>query len=512
MMKTPTDFGPSIAALSELSGVSPHHVVIQSAAVLTGVGGPHAGLLTLGQEFQSAGFHVISRAGESPQQHRLCELLLNPLRFIQEDLLNYSRWVPERKLKELSAEHYEGRPEYRYTARRPSEEENESLLRESVFFLAQETTEASAKISPWARLREIRYQQRQHESGGMDRETFSSLCSFVRSFPERMIGRDEERKLREPLILLDSPSVETVRQSMGAVDQSSPLIFDGGGALLEGASQPSASQAKKQLEAILVNRSAVGAGESGKTGYWPGQSQLFSVTSERVIGGLLGTQGFKSHLAHALVVDAPSSELETGMTVDPGEIESGYEAYRSALRGLLRLRRLDAMGLYPDLDRKGSIAFAEAQREFAQKIDEVDAAMRPHAARFFGLPVSILWTLRNLNSERSFDSLIPVAMEVSELAMREHLEKLLELQNAGESDAIELKAVEMLNKLVDAEPCSFRDLLRKYAIQRRAVHEPVLKHLVDTGKVQKIDGGQLRLSDAAREELLGTLPVEVSAA
>jgi hypothetical protein len=56
----------------------------------------------------------------------------------------------------------------------------------------------------------------------------------------------------------------------------------------------------------------------------------------------------------------------------------------------------------------------------------------------------------------------------------------------------------MLQKL-SAGPCMFRDLLRKYSVQRRDVHQPVLNELVSDGLIRLRGDGYLELSEAGRK-------------
>ena len=85
--------------------------------------------------------------------------------------------------------------------------------------------------------------------------------------------------------------------------------------------------------------------------------------------------------------------------------------------------------------------------------------------------------------------------------MRAHLGTIRELRHDAEAVRIEQKATEMLWKLSEVEPCTFRELVRKYAVQRRELHEPILNHLVETGKVLRLDDSHLGLAESAREEL-----------
>ena len=90
-------------ALSALSGVENDGAAIQAALLLASLAGPRAGLVTLGGEVQSIGSSLISIGGESPAQARLTELLFSPLRYLQDDLIEYGRRVSPEVLDRLSS-------------------------------------------------------------------------------------------------------------------------------------------------------------------------------------------------------------------------------------------------------------------------------------------------------------------------------------------------------------------------------------------------------------------------
>jgi hypothetical protein len=101
-MKENHDLGEAVAALAALSGATKVEAAIQAANFLAALTGPRGGIVCLGEEVQPIGASMISVGGDSPEQARMTELLVSPLRFLQEDLIDYSRRV-EPKLRDRLA-------------------------------------------------------------------------------------------------------------------------------------------------------------------------------------------------------------------------------------------------------------------------------------------------------------------------------------------------------------------------------------------------------------------------
>ena len=101
-MKEDHDFGDAVAALAALSGTTKVQAAVQAANFLAALTGPRGGLVCLGEEVQPIGAGMSSVGGDSTEQARLTELLFAPLRFLQEDLIDYSRRV-EPKLRDRLA-------------------------------------------------------------------------------------------------------------------------------------------------------------------------------------------------------------------------------------------------------------------------------------------------------------------------------------------------------------------------------------------------------------------------
>ena len=502
-MNTDHQIPKSIKALSILSGVPEEEVAVQIAAVFTSIGGPHAGLMTLGDEFQSIGFNLLHLGGASGQQRRLTDLLFQPLRFLQEDLTEYSRLAPSKQLDGMAKAYVGGRRSDEHLASDPGEEQMEVTTREDVYFLANLSSQASSLSSPWRRVKDI--DMFMDKIGCKTLLPVDGIHRYLPGYPmlsQSCVGRNEGRCLYDPIVFLDNPGMEALRKPWKGVDRNSPLILDEAGRLWQEAVE--SKTARTTLAGILSARAFVDPSTSSKERYRSGRAQVVSIVAEKLGRQLLCASELESLLTATLLTRTTDTRETRGDDLDSEQIAEGYKHYRLTLGGLTRLRRLDAAGLWWDrMNVQVAVEFHLRQREFVEKLDAVDAAERPFTAKFANLPASLLWTLSQLTTEKEITSdQVSLAMSWADSAMRSHLMALREFKRNAESERIERKAAEMLWKLLEVEPASFRDLMRKYPVQRRDVHEPVLNHLVESGKVLRLDDNRLRLTDDARAELV----------
>jgi hypothetical protein len=501
MNDTPS-FPKAIKALSALSGVPAEDVTVQVSALLTAIGGPHAGIMTLGDEFQPVGLHLLHLGGDSARQRRLTQLLLQPLRYLQEDLLAYSRLAPEKQLESMSRGYVEGRRSDEHLSVDPGSEAVEEIARRDVYHLADLSSGASSLTSPWRRREDVNLFM-----DTIGRSTCLPVDGIHRHLPgypmlsQSAVGRHEGRCLREPVIFLDNPGAEVLKKPWEGVDRDAPLIVDESGSLWEDAYRSASGRAT--LHHILKERAFIDPPAPGKDRHRIGCPRLVALVSAELGSRLLSEPEMEPLLASTLLVGSSSDQGTTGRVANPDEISTGYRSYRDALKELARLRRLDAMGLWSiGMSTGVAIQLHEGQRDFVEQLETVDTTTRPLVAGFTNLPVSILWALAKLDQAREVTSaMVSTALSLSEAAMRNHLGLIRELRRDAETVRIERKAAEMLWKLSEVEPCTFRDLMRKYPAQRREIHEPILNHLIETGKVLRLDSNRLRLTDATRAEL-----------
>ena len=177
-------------------------------------------------------------------------------------------------------------------------------------------------------------------------------------------------------------------------------------------------------------------------------------------------------LASMLLAGTSSEEGSTARDVNPEDVSAGYRRYRDTVKELVRLRRLDALGLWW-IGVKGEVAMQlhQGQREFIHQLETVDTATRALAAGFSNLPVTLLWTMAQLEPTKDVTgTMVSTALALSEAAMRNHLGVIRELRRDAETVRVERKAAEMLWKLLEVEPCTFRELMRKYPVQLSLIH------------------------------------------
>ncbi len=492
----------AIEALSILSGVPAEEVTVQVASLLAAIGGPHAGLMTLGDEFQPVGFHLLRLGGESARQHRLTQLLFQPLRYLQEDLLAYSRLAPEKQLSSMARAYVGGRRSEEHLSVDPGSEGVEGIARHDVYHLADLSSQVSSLTSPWRRQQDVDLFM-----GTIGCTTLLPVDGIHRHLPghptlsQSAVGRHEGRCLHEPVVFLDNPGTDALKKPWEGVDRDSPLILDESGRLWEDACR--SASGRETLRRILREHAFVNPAAPGKDRYRSGCSRLISVVTEELGRRLLSEPELDGLLASLLLSGTSSGDGVMERTVNPDKVSAGHRRYRDTVKDLVRLRRLDALGLWwIKMSDEVAMQFHEGQREFIHQLETIDSATRGFAAGFSNLPVTLLWTLAQLEPTKEVTgTMVSTALSLSEVAMRNHLGVIRELRRDAETVRVERKAAEMLWKLLEAEPCTFRELMRKYPVQRREVHEPVLNHLVESGKVLRLESNQLRLTDATRAEL-----------
>ena len=502
-MKDSTEKPNAIRALSILSGVPDDEVAVQVAAVLTALGGPHAGLMTLGDEFQPVGFHLLSLGRDSARQRRLTELLLQPLRFLQEDLLTYSRLAPGKQLDWMSSTYVEGRRSDDRLHIEPDPENVEETARRDVYHLAGLSSDAISMTSPWQRLEDVDLFMA--DVGCRTLLPVDGIHRYLPGHPmlsQSYVGRNEDECLRHPVVFMDNPPIEMFHKPPGGVDRDAPLVLDESGRFWEEASQSAAGS--KILARVLCERTlSVPPATAAKDRLHNSRPRLFSIISEKLGGSLLSNPDMGSLLANVLLTGRLADDSAVDSEVNPEWVSAGYRNYRETLNRIVRLRRMDALALWSSgMSDSIALEFHLRQREFVEQLNTVDSDIRQFVAAFSHLPTSLVWTLSQLEQAREVTKAhTTLAMALAEAAMKCHLSAIRELRQDAQSEQVERKAAEMLGKILEVEPCSIRDLMRKYPVQRREVHEPILKHLIKAGKVLLLESNKIRLADEARIEL-----------
>lgn len=441
---------------------------------------------------------MISVGGDSPEQARMTELLFSPLRFLQEDLIDYSRRVePELRdrLATLLAD-----PHHKDYGHRRAVVESELAEAEQKHATRQagKSTQMVSTCHPVDRyeehLRNYGRTQEQRESAAF----FSAECAFAKVDYETMLEYNEARCLREPLVLLENPDSQMLLRGMDQVDRQSPLVLDSSGRLLAGIFGKPRHKAAEVIEGLLAGRSTRAVRRGGGT---PGRGILFSITDRHRLARWINHHEECRLLTRALLVDPIRREEEEENPCDVAVIREGYARYRKTVKDVLRLRRLDAPGIYPILEREAAEQFFHEQRKFQTQIDEVEPRLKPHAAPFVHLPTTMLWSLKQLCHPCEYRELIPTAIHLAQAAMTTHLQLVKNVLDVGTRKSIEEEGRRMLRKLLQYEPCRFRELYRRYPDQNVSLHRPTFEYLIETERIREVEKGLYQVSELGRIEL-----------
>jgi len=492
------DLGDAVAALAALSGATKVQAAIQAANFLAALTGPRGGLVCLGEEVQPIGASMISVGGDSPEQARMTELLFSPLRFLQEDLIDYSQRV-EPKLRDrlailLADPHHKDYGQRRVVLEAYLDEaEQRHATRQ-----AGKSTQMVSSCHPVDRyeehLRNYGRTQEQRESAAF----IAAECAFAKVDYETMLEYNEARCLREPLVLLENPDSQLLLRGMDQVHRQSPLVLDSDGCLLAGIFGKPRHKAAEVIEGLLTGRSTRAVRRGGGT---PGRGILFSITDHHRLTRWMNHHKGSHHLSRALLVDPTRREEDEENPCDVEVIREGYARYRKTVESVLRLRRLNAPGIYPILEAETAERFFHGQRKFQVQIDEVEPFLKLHAATFVHLPATMLWSLEQLCHARKFQELIPTAFHLAEVAMKTHLQLVNNCLAAGARQSIEEEGLRMLRKLLQSEPCRFRELYRRYPDQNVSLHRPTFEYLIETERVREVGKGLYQVSELGRIEL-----------
>ncbi len=468
------------------------------ALFLAALTGPRGGLVGLGGEVQPIGSSAISVGGDSPEQERLTELLFSPLRYLQEDLIDYSRRVEpglrDRLATTLADPHYKDCGTRRAVL---DDDRAEAELRHATG-QAEKSTQVKSASHPVDRYENFRRDYSMSEEERHKATRLAEECLFSKLDYDTVLTHNEARCLREPLVLLENPDSLLLLRGMDQVDRQSPLVLDSSGHLLAGIFGKPRHKAAEVIEGLLSGRSNLAVGGGGVR---QGRGILFSITDRQRLAQWMSNREDSRHLRRALLVDPTDQNGDEGTPCDVETIRRGYAQYRKSVQDALRLRRLDAPGISPILGNKTAELFFHAQREFQAQIAEVAAPLKPYAAAFVHLPATMLWSLDQLCEDRGFQELIPTAIHLAETAMKTHLKLVKDGLEAGEWEKLEEAGRIMLRKLLRYEPCRFRELYRKYADQDVSLHRPVFEYLLESKRVQEVEDGLFRVTEEGRRLL-----------
>ena len=127
--------------------------------------------------------------------------------------------------------------------------------------------------------------------------------------------------------------------------------------------------------------------------------------------------------------------------------------------------------------------------------------LRPYFRHATTLPYRLHWACISTLCRGETDEWISLFAHYATVEILRRQEAYLRSAlNSVEQERHQQARIAMLRKLAGG-PCLFRDLLRRYSVQKREIHEPILTELVNDGLVSLRSDGWIEISQEGRARL-----------
>ena len=432
--------GYTISALAAASGADYTETALGVAAILGGIAGPNAGLEGPLGELIHPGVNLVV-AGSDPSWSRLDELLVEPVSACQRALHGLCQDADSTRLdtRQKSMVH----------------DQTHAAIKGS-----QEALAGSARVAFVSRNRDI-------------------------------------QALRQPYFQLRSPDRATLLRALpDALD--STLLVHYGDELFDHLVEKRPGKEWMQLGELLAS------GVTGRDIATPKQvqtmrGQLVITTTRCVLGKALagGNPVIQNLLRHSVLL-TPST-TSTPCNMSSNNLKVGYQRYYTAVKAVLQARR-GGTGFRLALKPVVIQTFQELCRELQNWFQQLPAGVKPFFSEVLSLPFRLHWAFTaTLHPLESDEWVLPFTLSTTWQALTRQRDLLQSMITDAEAEAQRQAGVTMLWKLAD-QPLTFRDLLRRYGLQRRDLHEPVLRELITQGFVCS-HNGLLEISPQGRSQL-----------
>jgi len=447
--------GYTIASIAVVAGISFEHAALAMATLLGAVAGPSAGILGPAGELINPGLNSLFAGADNRSWASAQELLIEPLTACQ------------RMFRELSRATAPQRLDYLQFSRFTADRTNDIVDRSKADVFRGDPGPAEY------------------------------VCEDRHFVP-----------LRLPTFLLLSPDVDTFQAAMDEVLDRWPLILDPAGRMFAELLKNKAP-AKGQpglaalIAAALLGHDSIFANVDGR--YGPGRAEVvkahfFSTCSRQQFLDALDSDNpdVQHILQHSVIVDADAS-IPTGKKMVLQDMQWGYANFYERVKQDLNARRAGT-GLQYKLQPQEAQALHDFSGELRDWCGNLPEALRPFFRDILSLPYRIHWAiLTSLCRSESDRWCLPFTLHATRALLEGQRKVLAETLTAADHQEHERARLAMMLKLLD-EPLMFRDLLRRYSLQRRDVHQPVLNELLGEGLVRLRDeDGLLELTDEGRD-------------
>jgi hypothetical protein len=441
---SPTLPGYILSSITVLGRARLLESTLTTAALLSSIAGPEAAVEGPGGELIYPGLNIITTGRDTASSKRLRELLVEPIIACQRQFREISRSLSPAKLDHLEFS--------------PFDDGTEDFIRRSRM-TGGDITGSPSPHNP-------------------------EMAAF-----------------RRPTFLLQSPDLQTIRKALPEVLNGSALILSD--TLFE---QPGtdkeAESLFRELAELIAGRDRPAEGVDKRVG--PGRIEMYrghlfaSATKEVIREVLTGYNTSRQVLQHCLLLD--TAALPPGKArMDWDKVRLGYSWYYDCVKRILNARR-NGGGLQWRL----TPVAAEQLHEFTGELNDWSSALseplKPFFADLLSFSYRLYWACATTEVGQDSEWVLPFTIETTRKFVEHQKVFLNELIEAAETNEHRKARVTMLRKLSE-RACIFRDLLRRYSVQRRDVHEPVLNDLISEGLIRLRHDGLLELSDKGKEEL-----------
>lgn len=225
----------------------------------------------------------------------------------------------------------------------------------------------------------------------------------------------------------------------------------------------------------------------------PLKAHLFISTSHEALAAALAAEDPDlQRLLQSCVFALPSRDPYP-FTLKPDHLRAGYEAFTGAVNKVLGIRR------------NGSGHRVVFKAGLSEQIAQIAASTRnwcagqpprlqPYFAHAGSLPYRLAWAFLTALCPGESDGWVVPFVGATAVHVLRTRRKFLEAQMLAVEATRERQAREVMLQKLARGPCLWRELVRRYSIQRRELHQPVLDALMNEGAVRQRDDGCLELT------------------
>ena len=329
---------------------------------------------------------------------------------------------------------------------------------------------------------------------------------FADSIGQAAQYRRRLSQLQQPSLVLCSPCPNELQSLMDDVLDGHALVVDPTGLLIEKSLPRGKTGApwRGMLNEInkgqgygfdrLVDRTAEdGPGIAQRT-----RTPFLLSTDWKHLTQAMMDQDLNKTIGYSLII-RPSAHQQHEDQINWDHVKSAAKQYRAALKSIILARR-NGCGIVYQISSPEP-GFLERLDAFHARLDGLGSDIAPFCRSLYRLPYELLWAQlvlvgKHLPKECHNSFHIPV-MDAADYLLDEHISALRLGLEEESLRTNEKRLADLYQRIHSKGPCTFRDVLRSFRVQRKSEHEPYLHQLLDLGAVRYRDNNLLETVDGA---------------